>query len=110
MNCTYHEQHEGIKQRHLIIHFTREFKLDQPIKSSTMSDILKDASKFLNFDDKQNKKRIRIALLPELGECLYIKFCSKTALHIPINDTILIEKARDFCDLIRGDEKYRKKI
>jgi hypothetical protein len=72
MNCTYNEQHEVIKQRHLIIHFTREFKLDQPIKSSTMSDILKDASKFLNFDDKQNKKRIRIALLPELGECLYM--------------------------------------
>ncbi len=47
MICTYNEQHAGIKQKQLIMHFTKEFKLDQPIKSSTMSDILKDSSKYV---------------------------------------------------------------
>jgi hypothetical protein len=29
MICTYNEQHAGIKQKQLIMHFTKEFKLDQ---------------------------------------------------------------------------------
>jgi hypothetical protein len=44
MICTYNEQHAGIKQKQLIMHFTKEFKLDQPLKSGTMNDILKDSS------------------------------------------------------------------
>jgi hypothetical protein len=44
MICTYNDQHAGIKQKQLIMHFTKEFKSDQPIKSSTMGDILKYSS------------------------------------------------------------------
>ena len=64
------------------MYFTKEFNLDQPIKSSTINDILKDSSQYFNLDENKNKKRIRNAMLPELEECLYIWLCSKTALNI----------------------------
>ena len=54
MICTYNERHAGIKQKQLIMYFTKEFDLDQPIKGSTMSDILKDSSKYLNLDENKN--------------------------------------------------------
>jgi len=36
------------------MYFTKEFDLDQPIKASKMSDILKDSSKYLNLDENKN--------------------------------------------------------
>ena len=50
------------------MYFTKEFNLDQPIKSSTINDILKDSSQYFNLDENKNKKRIRNAMLPELEE------------------------------------------
>ena len=50
MICTYNERHAEIKQKQLIMYFTKEFDLDQPIKASKMSDILKYSSKYLNLD------------------------------------------------------------
>ena len=109
--CTYHEKNKGIKQKQLIIYFTKEFNLDQPIKSSTMSDIISNSTKYLNLEDGDtNKKRLRNPMLPEIEECLNIWLCSKVSLNIPISDVILREKAKDFCDLYRSDERYKKKL
>ena len=39
--CTYHEKNKGIKQKQLIIYFTKEFNLDQPkVKSNQLEDII----------------------------------------------------------------------
>jgi hypothetical protein len=38
--CSYHQKNKEIKQKQLILHFRKEFNLEQPIKSSTMSDII----------------------------------------------------------------------
>ena len=39
--CTYHEKTKGIKQKQLIIYFTKEFNLDQPkVKSNQLEDII----------------------------------------------------------------------
>jgi hypothetical protein len=54
MFCTYNERHAVIKQKQLIMYFTKEFDLDQPIKASTMSDSLKDSSKYLYLDENKN--------------------------------------------------------
>jgi hypothetical protein len=65
--CTYHEKNKCIKQKQLILHFTKEFNLEQPIKSSTMSDIISNCMKYLNLeDDDNNKKRLRSAMLPKM--------------------------------------------
>ena len=39
----YNEKFKEIKQKELIIHFSREFKLERPISNSTMSDILQES-------------------------------------------------------------------
>ena len=39
--CTYHEKNKAIKQKQLIIYFTKEFNLDQPkVKSNQLEDII----------------------------------------------------------------------
>ena len=82
--CQYNEKYKGIKQKELIIHFSREFKLERPISKSTMSDILQESEKFLKLEncDNNDKKRLREAMLPEIEECLYIWLCSKRSLNI----------------------------
>ena len=78
--CTYHEKNKAIKEKQLIIYFTKEFNLDQPIKSSTMSDIISNSTKYLNLEDGDtNKKRLRNPMLPEIEECLNIWLCSKVS-------------------------------
>jgi hypothetical protein len=43
--------------------------LDQPIKSSTMSDVISNSTKYLNLEDGDtNKKRLRNPMLPEIEE------------------------------------------
>jgi hypothetical protein len=66
--CTYNEKNKGIKQKQLIIYFTK------------------------------------------IEACLNIWLCSKVTLNIPISYVILREKAKDFCDLYRSDERYKKKL
>ena len=74
MICIYNEKHKRITQKQLILHFTKEFQLERPIKTSTMSDIIKNSSKFLRYkeDDINKKKRIRIAMLPEIEVSVYM--------------------------------------
>ena len=39
--CTYHEKNKAIKEKQLIIYFTKEFNLDQPkVKSNQLEDII----------------------------------------------------------------------
>ena len=52
--CKYNDEHKGIKQTQLIVHFTREFNLDHPIKKQTMNGIIKDAEKYLKVEDNDD--------------------------------------------------------
>ena len=111
MICAYYKEYKNLKQHQLILHFTKEFKLEKPIKKSTMSDILIASEKYLCVTDFDNeKKRIRNPLLPDVEEALYMWFYSKRALNIPISDDLLRDKVKDFCDLFKCEEELREKI
>ena len=49
-------------------------------------------------------------MLPEVEECLNVWFCSKRSLNILINDKVLVEKCKIFCEFYSVEEKYKKKI
>ncbi len=53
-----------------------------------------------NFDSK-NTYRMRPAQHPEMEDALHMWYCNKRNLHIPVIDTLLIEKGKYF-----GDEFY----
>ena len=46
MICKYNNDHNGIKQTQLIVHFTRELFLDHPIKKQTMNGFIIVSNKF----------------------------------------------------------------
>ena len=47
-------------------------------------------------------------MLPEVEECLNVWFCSKRSLNILINDKVLVEKCKIFCEFYSVEEKYKK--
>ena len=52
MICKYNDDHKGIKQTQLIVHFTREFN-HHLIKKQTMNGIIKEAEKYLKVEDNE---------------------------------------------------------
>ena len=101
----YYEKKPNIKQTDLIKHFNQLYKVIIP--STTMSDILSVASrnKILKIDNVDVlNKRIRDCKFPELERILLHWHNQTVNKGVCINDEILIQKAKDFGNMLGINE------
>jgi len=94
--CLYAQEHPQLKQVELRLHF--QAKWNTNIGSSTLSDILKNSEKWFDTTNirSSNAKRIRQAEQPYLEEMILIWMSDTKAHNLPINDEMIIEKAKMF--------------
>ena len=84
-------------------------KYNVVIATSTISDIIKQSARWLNYENKNEAKRIRIRTRkhPQLEEALYIWFCEMRSFKAPITDDLLKAKAEIYTQMLYDDKIKR---
>ena len=97
----YQQKHPSLKQTELIKYFNKLFSVNIPAK--TMSGILSVAnrSKILKQDNVESlNKRIRECKYPDLERMLWLWQTMATNKGISVSDSLLIEKAKEFGQML----------
>ena len=104
----YHDSHPHVNQVGLKVYFEKEF--NTTIGKSTISELLSGKNKkttkslkdkILSLNDVENdpKMRIKEARYPELVKCLMYWY-NEYHYRIPISDSLMTEKAKDFGNML----------
>jgi hypothetical protein len=93
-----------LTQKHVQEHFSKQFQVI--IGKTTIHDILKASDVLINFDTTSNPDQVRIrgAKYPELEEALYLWFCEMRAIQAPIDNSMLIQKAEYFAQMLTDQD------
>ena len=97
----YQQKHPSLKQTELIKYFNKLFSVNIP--ATTMSGILSVAnrSKILKQDNVESlNKRIRECKYPDLERMLWLWQTMATNKGISVSDSLLIEKAKEFGQML----------
>ena len=93
--CEHQRNHKKLSQSEIAKHFSN--KWNQQIARNTISDILKDTTKWLSIDsESKDTLRPRVAKYEQLEKALLLWLNDKTAQNARISDLIITIKAKEF--------------